>query len=127
VVELRGKYYLSKRLELNAFLPYVMNSARTNGATLNLAGVSDATVFAGYHLIRAIETAGVQSRLIVGGVAKLPTGNYQQRNAEGRRYPALTQPGSGTTDRCTLPLPTTPPAPAARWWPLVIALNRASI
>ncbi|AHJ96779.1 hypothetical protein [Hymenobacter swuensis] len=98
VVELRGKYFLSKRLELNAFLPYVMNSARANGATLNLAGVGDATVFAGYHLIRAIETAGVQSRLIVGGGAKLPTGNYQRRNGLGRRYPALNQPGTGTTD-----------------------------
>ncbi|MCA8829342.1 transporter [Hymenobacter pini] len=98
VVELRGKYFLSKRLELNAFLPYVMNSARANGATLNLAGIGDATVFAGFHLIRAIETAGVQSRLIVGGGAKLPTGNYQRRNTLGRRYPTLNQPGTGTTD-----------------------------
>lgn len=98
VVEVRGKYFLSKRLELNAFLPYVMNSARANGATLNLAGVGDATVFVGYHLIRNIETAGVQSRLIVGGGVKLPTGDYQRRNALGRRYPALNQPGTGTTD-----------------------------
>ncbi|RSK33869.1 hypothetical protein [Hymenobacter metallilatus] len=98
VVELRGKYFLSKRLELNAFVPYVMNSARANGATLNLAGVGDATVFAGYHLIRNIETAGVQSRLIVGGGAKLPTGSYQRRSPDGRRYPALNQPGTGTTD-----------------------------
>lgn len=98
VVELRGKYFLSKRLELNAFVPYVMNSARANGQTLNLAGIGDATVFAGYHLIRNIETAGVQSRLIVGGGAKLPTGDYQRRNAAGRRYPTLNQPGTGTTD-----------------------------
>ncbi|MBT9393859.1 transporter [Hymenobacter sp. NST-14] len=98
VVELRGKYFLSQRVELNAFLPYVMNSARANGATLNLAGVGDATVFAGYHLIRQIETAGVQSRLIVGGGLKLPTGDYQRRNTLGRRYPALNQPGTGTTD-----------------------------
>ncbi|MET4107095.1 hypothetical protein [Hymenobacter sp. UYP22] len=98
VVELRGKYFLSKRLELNAFLPYVMNSARANGATLNLAGIGDATIFAGYHLIRNIETAGVQSRLIVGGGAKLPTGEYRRRTALGRRYPTLNQPGTGTTD-----------------------------
>lgn len=98
VVELRGKYFLGKRLELNAFVPYVMNSARANGATLNLAGLGDVTAFVGYHLIRAIETAGVQSRLIVGGGAKLPTGNYQRRSALGRRYPTLNQPGTGTTD-----------------------------
>ncbi|NEK65567.1 MAG: hypothetical protein G3W67_24760, partial [Xanthomonas perforans] len=65
VVELRGKYFLSQRVELNAFVPYVMNTSQINGRQLNAAGVGDVTVFAGYHLIRAIETAGVQSRLIV--------------------------------------------------------------
>ncbi|UYZ64812.1 hypothetical protein [Hymenobacter weizhouensis] len=98
VVELRGKYFLSKRVELNAFVPYAMNSAQTHGQQLNLAGLGDVTVFGGYHLIRQIETAGVQSRLVVGGGVKLPTGAYQRRNALGRRYPTLQQPGTGTTD-----------------------------
>lgn len=98
VVELRGKYFLSQRLELNAFVPFAMNTSYANERELTLSGLGDVTVFAGYHLLRAIETAGVQSRLIVGGGAKLPTGNFQRRNAEGRRYPTLTQPGTGTTD-----------------------------
>ncbi|TGE25314.1 transporter [Hymenobacter aquaticus] len=98
VVELRGKYFLAKRLELNAFVPYVMNTSQSNGVQLNTAGLGDVTLFAGFHLIRAIETAGVQSRLIVGAGAKLPTGDYQRTNASGRRYPMLNQPGTGTTD-----------------------------
>ncbi|SHJ03068.1 hypothetical protein SAMN02745146_2053 [Hymenobacter daecheongensis DSM 21074] len=98
VAEFRAKYFLAKRLELNAFLPYVMNTAQSSGQQLNTAGLGDVTVFAGYHLIRAIETAGVQSRLIVGGGVKLPTGDYRRTNAEGRRYPMLNQPGTGTTD-----------------------------
>lgn len=98
VVELRGKYFLSRRVELNAFLPYVMNTSQINGKQLNASGVGDVTVFAGYHLIRAIETAGVQSRLIVGGGVKLPTGNFQRTNAAGERYPLLNQVGTGTTD-----------------------------
>ncbi|KAA9339117.1 transporter [Hymenobacter busanensis] len=98
VVELRGKYFLAQRLEVNAFVPYVMNTVQSNGRQLTLSGVGDVTVFAGYHLIRQIETAGIQSRLIVGGGAKLPTGDNNRRNARGRRYAELTQPGSGTTD-----------------------------
>ena len=98
VTELRGKYFLSQRVELNAFVPYVMNTSQSNGKILSTAGLGDVTVFAGYHLIRAIETAGVQSRLIVGGGVKLPTGDYRRTNAAGRRYPMLNQPGTGTTD-----------------------------
>jgi hypothetical protein len=98
VVELRGKYFLSQRVELNAFVPYVMNTSQINGRQLNASGLGDVTVFAGYHLIRAIETAGVQSRLIVGGGVKLPTGDYNRQNAQGRRYALLNQVGTGTTD-----------------------------
>jgi hypothetical protein len=98
VIELRGKYFLSRRVELNAFVPYVMNTSQINGKQLNASGVGDVTVFAGYHLIRAIETAGVQSRLIVGGGVKLPTGEYNRQNAKGVRYALLNQIGTGTTD-----------------------------
>ena len=98
VVELRGKYFLSRRLEVNAFIPFLMNTEQANGKTLNISGLGDMTVFAGYHLIRAIETAGVQSRLIAGGGLKLPTGNFRRTNADGLRYQLLTQSGTGTTD-----------------------------
>jgi len=98
VVELRGKYFLSQRVELNAFVPYVMNTSQINGKQLNASGIGDVTLFAGYHLIRNIETAGVQSRLIVGGGVKMPTGNFQRVNQNGKRYPLLNQVGTGTTD-----------------------------
>ena len=98
VIELRGKHFLSRRVELNAFVPYVMNTSQINGRQLNSSGLGDVTVFAGYHLIRAIETAGVQSRLIVGGGLKLPNGEYNRENAAGRRYALLNQLGTGTTD-----------------------------
>ncbi|MBC6988620.1 hypothetical protein [Hymenobacter sp. BT491] len=98
VLELRGKYFLSQRVELNAFVPFVMNTSQINSKQLNASGIGDVTIFAGYHLIRAIETAGVQSRLIVGGGVKLPTGNFRQVSADGHRYPLLNQVGTGTTD-----------------------------
>ena len=97
---LRGKYFLSQRVELNAFAPYIMHTSQLNGRQLNAAaaGVGDLTVFAGYHLVRAIETAGMQSRLVVGGGLKLPTGEFRRTNAVGERYPLLAQVGTGTTD-----------------------------
>lgn len=98
VLELRAKYFLAQRLELNAYVPYAMNTSQINGKQINLSGVGDVTFFAGYHLIRAIETAGVQSRLVVGGGIKLPTGNFRRENSVGHRYPTLTQTGTGTTD-----------------------------
>ncbi|QNH61195.1 hypothetical protein [Hymenobacter sediminicola] len=98
VIELRGKYFLAQRLELNAFVPVAMNTSQINGRQINLSGLGDVTMFAGYHLIRNIETAGVQNRVIVGGGVKLPTGSFTRQKADGSRYPTLTQPGTGTTD-----------------------------
>ncbi|MFC7668084.1 hypothetical protein ACFQT0_12340 [Hymenobacter humi] len=111
VVELRGKYFLSQRVEVNAFVPYVMNTSQINRRQLNASGLGDVTVFAGYHLIRAIETAGVQSRLIVGGGVKLPTGAFRRQNAQGERYPCSTRwAPAPPTALCT---PTTSAATAA--------------
>ncbi len=98
VVELRGRYFLSRRIELNAVMPYVLNDALTAGDKAQTRGLGDLTLFAGYHVVRRIETAGVQHRLIVGGGAKLPTGATTRRAADGTRYETLLQPGSGTTD-----------------------------
>ena len=98
VLELRGKYFLARRVELNAFVPLVMNTEQANGRQLNIGGLGDATVFAGYHLLRRLETEGVQHRLVLGGGLKLPTGNYRRANADGVRYPMLSQAGTGTTD-----------------------------
>ncbi len=99
VLELRGKYFIHQRIELNVFLPLVMNASRFENSTTHLAGLGDVNVFAGYHLLRNIETLGLQQRLIVGGGVKLPTGKYDRNNPNtGNRYPMLLQPGTGSTD-----------------------------
>lgn len=76
----------------------MLNTSQVSGKQLNSSGIGDITVFVGYHLIRAIETAGLQSRLIVGGGVKLPTGEYRRQNDQGERYPFLNHVGTGTTD-----------------------------
>jgi hypothetical protein len=99
VVELRAKYFIHQRIELNAFVPLIMNSSRFENSTTHISGLGDINLFVGYHLLRNIETLGMQQRLIVGGGVKLPTGKYDRSNPNtGNRYPMLQQPGTGSTD-----------------------------
>lgn len=98
VTEVRAKYFIHQRLELNAFVPYVQNTTQYNQHRTTLAGLGDINVFAGVHVLRQIEVAGVQQRLILGGGLKLPTGHYYRANQEGIRYPLLYQTGTGSVD-----------------------------
>lgn len=98
VTELRAKYFVHKRVEFNALLPYGQNTSQFNGNRATLSGFGDINIFAGLHVLRQIEVAGVQQRLILGGGLKLPTGHYYRQDAEGRRYPLLYQTGTGSID-----------------------------
>ena len=98
VTEFRAKYFLHKRLEINMFVPFVQNTTQYNQNRTTLAGLGDINLFAGLHVLRQIEVAGVQQRLILGGGLKLPTGLYYRANQEGIRYPLLYQTGTGSVD-----------------------------
>lgn len=97
-LELRGKYYMSRRLEMNAILPYNSNSEQYNGNLSSIAGIGDVTFYGGYHLLRKLDQKAVNQRLIVGMGIKLPTGKNSVENVEGIRYSTLTQTGTGSTD-----------------------------
>jgi hypothetical protein len=98
VTELRAKYFIHKRVELNALLPYLQNTTQYNQNRATLSGFGDINIFAGAHVLRQIEVAGVQQRLVVGAGIKLPTGHYYRQDADGIRYPLLYQTGTGSTD-----------------------------
>jgi hypothetical protein len=97
-MEVRARYFLHQRIELNAILPYNANSERYNGHTSSISGMGDANIYAGYHLIRKLDQATVNQRLIVGAGIKLATGEHQVKNEAGIRFPTLMQPGTGSTD-----------------------------
>lgn len=97
-LELRGRYFVHKRIELNAIVPYNANSERYNGYTTSISGIGDVNVYAGYHLIRKIEQQKFSQRLIVGAGLKLPTGKNDIKSNSGIRYATLMQPGTGSTD-----------------------------
>ncbi len=97
-MEVRGRYFIHQRIELNAILPYNSNSERYNGNLSSISGIGDANLYAGYHLIRKLDQSAINQRLIVGAGLKLPTGKNNIRNTAGIRYSALMQPGTGSTD-----------------------------
>lgn len=97
--ELRGRYFLGRRLETSLYVPVVQSTTQLNGARSQLSGLGDVTWLIGYHLVRRIEVEGVQQRLIVGGGLKLPTGAANRRAADGTRYELTHQPGTGTLDQ----------------------------
>jgi hypothetical protein len=97
-MELKGRYFVHKRLELNTIIPYNGNTQRSNGYTSTISGLGDINIYAGYHLIRQLDQKTFNHRLIVGAGVKLPTGKTTIESTSGDRYSTLLQPGTGSTD-----------------------------
>jgi hypothetical protein len=96
-LEIRGRYFLSQRVEINAIVPYSSNSEQYNGNLNTVAGIGDMNVYAGYHLLRKMDHT-VNQRLIAGAGIKLPTGKSDRENYQGIRFNTLSQTGTGSTD-----------------------------
>ncbi|WP_316843701.1 transporter [Pedobacter psychrodurus] len=96
-LEIRGKYFINSRLEINAILPYVSNSERYNGYTSSISSMGDINLYAGYHLVQKLED-NFKQQLIAGAGIKLPTGKNDFKNTAGIRYSSLMQAGTGSTD-----------------------------
>lgn len=96
--ELRGKYFIHKRIEINAIVPFVMNKQKTNNQKIETNGIGDITFFAAYHLISKIMTEKFQHRLIFGAGLKLPVGDYYQKDKNNSRIDYMIQPGTGSID-----------------------------
>lgn len=96
--ELRAKYFIHHRLEVNAVLSISNNKMKEDSIVYNHTGLNDPTFFIGYHVIKKVDTFNLQHRLIIGGGLKLPSGNYYAESTDGKRLPFLIQPGTGSTD-----------------------------
>lgn len=96
--ELRLKYFIHRRIEVNAFVPFNHNMSRTGEIKDELHELGDPTVFAAWHAIRRLEDVKFQQRLIVGIGSKIQFGRTALTNEKGERYHLMLQPGTGTTD-----------------------------
>ena len=97
-MEIRGRYFIHQRIELNAIVPYNSNSYNYHGKTTSLSGLGDINLYGGYHLIRKLRSTGLSRRLVAGAGIKLPTGKDDLKNNAGDTYLLLNQPGTGSTD-----------------------------
>ncbi len=98
VYELRAKYFIHHRIELNAIIPINSNKSKEDSLTRQYTGLGDPTFFAGYHLIKKVDYEKFQHRLIVGSGIKLPSGNYYAKDENKNRLPFLMQAGTGSVD-----------------------------
>lgn len=98
VFELRLKCFLMKRLEINAFIPFINNKIKTDNNYSSVSGFGDVSINAGYHCITPKQSNKIRSKLIVGLGLKFPTGkNYLNDNLHNR-LPFELQAGTGSID-----------------------------
>lgn len=98
VYELRLKYFIHERIELNAFIGFNHNKAKEDTVKYNHFGLNDPTFFIGYHILRPQLEKHWKHRLIAGAGIKIPSGNYYAKDQFDRRLPFLLQPGTGSVD-----------------------------
>ena len=97
IFELRFKYFVLKRLELNVFVPLLSNKSKSDDEYSSHTGLGDVSFNAGYHVITPKDKA-LRHKLILGAGIKLPTGNYYAHDKHSDRLPFEMQPGTGSID-----------------------------
>jgi len=98
IFELRFKYFILKRLELNVFIPLLSNKSKTDAEYTSHTGLGDLSFNAGYHLITPKADKTVRHKLILGAGVKMPTGNFYAHDSHSDRLPFEMQAGTGSWD-----------------------------
>jgi hypothetical protein len=98
VFELRSKYFIHPRVEINALIPFVNNKQNVFGEKTNVSGLGDISFFAGWHVIQKLENVKTRQRVIIGAGIKLPTGKNDLAYDDGDRISPMLQAGTGSTD-----------------------------
>jgi hypothetical protein len=98
-VELWGRFYPVKRVQVFAFLPYNIFNKNENGNTTTVNGLGDAMLLANYAVINTGDSMfkKVKHTLLLGGGAKFPTGKYNA-DKEGIELNPNLQTGTGSFD-----------------------------
>lgn len=89
------RYYPNKRIQMMFVVPFKYISREQSNKTLNINGVGDANVLVNYSILKPRDSSEQNFMWWVGAGLKLPTGKYQQRDAEKTMYPIGLQTGNG--------------------------------
>ncbi len=98
IIELRGKYFLHSRWEIDFILPVQQIKTKYNEDKNFNSGIADPSLFSGYHLIKRLNGYTTKQRMIIGTGVKLPMGISDKKNTEDQRMQLLNQNGTGSFD-----------------------------
>lgn len=97
VNEVRARYFVHPRVELNMVLPYIAIKEVVGSAVSEAKGLGDISFIVGYHLLDNKSTGNLRHRLVVGAGIKVSSGD-DRNDAFGQRIPIMNQPGTGAND-----------------------------
>lgn len=98
IFDLRLKYFISKRLEANIFVPLINNKSKIDQYKTSTVGLGDVSVNLAYHVLTPKANEKFRNRLIVGLGLKTPTGNYYVHDKQSERIDFELQHGTGSWD-----------------------------
>ena len=98
-IELWGRFYPSKRIQVFAFVPYKINYRDEGSETLRLKGLGDIRISANFNLINTYDSSNtiVKNTLLLGAGIKLPTGRFTEIR-DGLTVNQNFQLGTGSVD-----------------------------
>jgi hypothetical protein len=97
-LELWGRYYVTRRIQLFAFVPYAYNDMNGTDQVVSNKGLGDINVMANYVILNTGDsTSNLKHIVIAGGGIKLPTGEYSQTD-QGKIINRNFQLGTGSVD-----------------------------
>ena len=102
-VELWGGFNIGSKWQMLAFVPYQINTQKTDDGDKRINGLSDISLLANYRLLNKTKMNGsksTQQQLLIGGGIKLPTGKYKidTHNPDTELGDVNAQLGTGSVD-----------------------------
>ena len=102
-VELTGRFYLHRRVQILAFVPLSYNLRVAPGEREGLFGLGDMSVIALYNIYNTsfIAEKDLKHNFLAGVGIKAPTGSFKRADAEGEQLTPSLQVGTGSVDFLT--------------------------
>lgn len=98
-IELWGRFYVAKRIQIFAFVPFNVFRENENSVISTVYGLGDATLMSNYAVINTGDSLmkKVKHTLLLGGGIKFPTGKFKSIDDESVANPNI-QTGTGSFD-----------------------------
>lgn len=102
-LELMGRFYPHRRVQILAFVPLNYNVRVAPTETNQLFGLGDLSVIALYNIYNTsfIAEKDLKHNLLAGAGIKVPTGSFQRTDVQGEQLTPSLQLGTGSVDFLT--------------------------